>query len=115
MSHVQPLDGTGGQSNGSLFERLGKHSWQRRCDDDRGLSAGQCRPYPSSQCTCVCLCSGRLDRDAGERRQRSDFDHLVRRSMKAPMMFTSFGRNASKIKPAKFVLVMVKDKGAPVL
>src|SRR5437870_10677951 len=25
------------------------------------------------------------------------------------------GRNASKIKPAKFVLVMVKDKGAPVL
>jgi quercetin dioxygenase-like cupin family protein len=25
------------------------------------------------------------------------------------------GRNASKIKPAKFVLVMVKDEGAPVL
>src|ERR1700746_378649 len=25
------------------------------------------------------------------------------------------GRNASKTKPAKFVLVMVKDKGAPVL
>ena len=25
------------------------------------------------------------------------------------------GRNASKIKPAKFVLLMVKDKGAPVL
>jgi quercetin dioxygenase-like cupin family protein len=25
------------------------------------------------------------------------------------------GRNASRIKPAKFVLVMVKDKGAPVL
>ena len=25
------------------------------------------------------------------------------------------GRNASKIRPAKFVLVMVKDKGAPVL
>ena len=25
------------------------------------------------------------------------------------------GRNASKIKPAKFVLVMVKDKGAPIL
>ena len=25
------------------------------------------------------------------------------------------GRNASKIKPAKFVFVMVKDKGAPVL
>ena len=25
------------------------------------------------------------------------------------------GRNASKIKPAKFVLVMVKDKGGPVL
>ncbi|HEV2717660.1 MAG TPA: cupin domain-containing protein, partial [Terriglobales bacterium] len=25
------------------------------------------------------------------------------------------GRNASKTKPAKFVLVMVKDKGAPIL
>jgi hypothetical protein len=33
MSHVQHLDGTGGQSNGSLFERLGKPSRQRRCDD----------------------------------------------------------------------------------
>ena len=31
------------------------------------------------------------------------------------MMFTSFGRNASQTKSAKFVVLLVKDKGAPAL
>jgi hypothetical protein len=35
--------------------------------------------------------------------------------MKAPDDVHVVGRNASKTKPAKFVLFMVKDKGAPVL
>jgi hypothetical protein len=34
--------------------------------------------------------------------------------MKGPMMFTSLA-NASSTKPAKFLVVLVKDKGAPVL
>ncbi len=31
-------------------------------------------PHTSPRCTCVCLCAGRLDRDAGERRKGNDSD-----------------------------------------
>jgi hypothetical protein len=33
----------------------------------------------------------------------------------APMMFTSSGETPAKTKPAKFVVFLVKDKGAPAL
>ena len=35
---------------------------------------GGSRPYPSSQCTCICLRAGGLHRHAAERRKTSDAD-----------------------------------------
>ncbi len=35
--------------------------------------------------------------------------------MKTPRAFTRWGKNASKTKPAKFLVVLVKDQGAPIL
>ena len=114
MSHVQHLDGTGGQSNGSLFERLGKHSWQRRCDDDRGLSAGQFGPiHRHNAYGFIYVLEGSIVMQV--RGGKETILTPGQTFYEGPDDVHVVGRNASKIKPAKFVLVMVKDKGAPVL
>jgi hypothetical protein len=35
--------------------------------------------------------------------------------MKTPKAFHLVGKNASDTKPAKFVVLLIKDKGAPIL
>src|SRR5262249_13668141 len=56
-----------------LFSKdLADFPGQGRPDDHGGLSAGQHGPNPSAQRTWVHLRTGRLNRDAGERRKRSD-------------------------------------------
>ena len=79
-----------------------------------GISAGQLGSDPSPQCTRVRLCVGRHDRDAGARRKRSDIDAWSD-FYEGPDDVHVIGRNASKTKPAKFVVFLVKEKGAPVL
>jgi quercetin dioxygenase-like cupin family protein len=60
------------------------------------------------------LCSGRIDRDADERRRKSHAPsggHVLR----SPEGIHLVGKNASDTKPAKFLVFLVKDKGAPIL
>src|SRR6267154_5493290 len=61
-----------GKSDAALFQRPGRLSRQGRPDDHGGVSAGQQGPNPSAQRTWVHLRTGRLNRDAGERRKRRD-------------------------------------------
>src|SRR4029077_7331169 len=67
-----PRSAKRGKSDAALFQRPGRLSRQRRPDDHGGVSAGQHGPNPSAQRTWVHLRTGRLNRDAGERRKRSD-------------------------------------------
>src|SRR5229473_5421223 len=74
MSCVHLAGDERGEGDAALFKRPDGVPWQGRCDDHRGVSAGQYGSNPSPQCTWVHLCAGRLDRDAGEGREGSDSD-----------------------------------------
>jgi hypothetical protein len=62
--------------------------------------------------SCTCWKGPSSCRSRG--RSQSPFT-LVRPSMKGPNDVHLVGRNASKTEPAKFLVVFVKNKGAPIL
>ena len=62
--------------------------------------------------SCTCWKATSSFRSRG--RSQSPFT-LVRPSMKGPNDVHLVGRNASKTEPAKFLVVFVKNKGAPIL
>src|SRR6266403_388248 len=74
LSDVRHAGAQRGEGDATLVERPDGVSWQGRCDDHRGVSAGQLGPYTSPQRTCVCLCACGLNRDAGEGRKGNDSD-----------------------------------------
>ena len=80
----------------------------------RGLSARRRRPRASPQRECFRLCSGRVDRDADAREEKVTL-HPGDTFYEDPAGIHLVGKNASDTKPAKFLVFLVKDKGAPLL
>src|SRR6267142_2233112 len=74
MPGVPPSGHQRGEGDAAHVETPDGVSWQGRCHAHHRVSAGEYGPHPSTQCTRVYLCAGRLDRDAGEGREGSDSD-----------------------------------------
>ena len=114
MAHVRNAGSAGGQGHAAIVERPVKPAWQGRPDDHGRVSARQFRSNPPPQRPCIVyVLEGSIVMQVRGGKQvtlapgqtfyeGSDDVHIV-------------GRNASKTKPAKFVVFLVKDKGAPVL
>src|SRR5215470_4598258 len=66
MPHDRHGDGSAGQGHAAHVERSYGESRQGSSDDHGGVSARLVGPDPPTQCTSVCLPTGRLHCDAGE-------------------------------------------------
>src|SRR5262245_15676589 len=110
MPHDRHGDGSGGQGHAAHVERSCRVSRQGSSDDNCRACARRVERYPPTQCTCVCLRTGGFCCDAAGEQvtltagetfyEGPDDVHLV-------------DRNASSTKPAKFLVFLIKNKGAP--
>ena len=87
-------------------------SWQGSSDDHCRACARQLERHPPTQCTCVCLRAGGLRCDAAEGGQQVTL--TPRQTFyEDPDDVHVVDRNASATQPAKFLVFLIKDKGAP--
>src|SRR6266478_239035 len=114
MSCVHPAGDERGESDAALFERSDGVSWQGRCDDHRGVSAGSTDPIHRHNADAfVYVLEGSIVMQVrgGKEVTLTPGQTLY----EGPSDVHVVGRNASQTKPAKFVVFLVKDKGTPIL
>ena len=108
------IEGTGSKDYPALIEGSGGHSRKRSCDDYGRVPAGKFRPRTSPQRTrFIYVLEGTVVMQVKGGKQV--ILNPGQTFYEGPDDVHIIGRNASQTKPAKFVVFLIKDKGAPVL
>jgi mannose-6-phosphate isomerase-like protein (cupin superfamily) len=114
MSHYQRANRAGCEGHTAHVEGSGGISRQGRSDDHGGVSAGRYGPDSSHNAHAFLYVL-----EGSVVMQLKDGKEVTLKPgqtfYEGPNDIHTVGRNASSTKPAKFIVFLVKDKGAPVL